>query len=33
MILVDCRTEVDRIVARGGCRHPPPPDGNQAEGG
>ena len=31
MILCGCTTEVHRIVARSGCRHPLP-DRNQAEG-
>ena len=32
MIPCGCTTELYGRVARGGCGHPPPPDGNQAEG-
>ena len=33
MILCGCTVEVDGRVARGGYGHPPPPEGNQGEGG
>ena len=32
MIMCACTTEVDGIVARGGCRHPPSPRRKSGEG-